>query len=151
MRDCYRLARTLSYCLLGSLLLAACSPEQADRPALVVVGAAVPAGWPSPRPGPDALPEIQAIRFSSLDVALGGDWSGEVVASADTSDVELATNLYWIHIPRTSPGRFAFRLHLLDLPPFLIRGYDLHVIAHGPGGRSTRTTVPFRIRGRAAP
>jgi hypothetical protein len=148
MQACYRFLRSLSYSALALGALSACGAPAPDRPALVAQGASVPAGWPSPRPGAATLPEIQAMRFSSLDVKLGQDWTGEIVATEDTSDVELATNLYWIHVPRTAPGRFAFRLHVYDLPAFLIRGYDLHVIAHGPNGEETQTTVPFRIRGR---
>ena len=155
MADCYRFVRALSYTATVSVTvlalagLAGCSQDVAERPAPLTVGGPLPQAWPSPRPGPGE-PQIQAMHFSSLDVGLGQDWSGQIVATADTSDVELATNLYWIHVPRSAPGRFAFTLHLFDVPAFLIRSYDLHVIAHGPNGRETQTTVPFRIRGRSS-
>ncbi|MGA3037724.1 MAG: hypothetical protein ABSE64_09610 [Vulcanimicrobiaceae bacterium] len=109
----------------------------------------VPADWPQPViAAPDALPQIQAVRFSSLDVALGNDWSGEIIASSNTASLEITTNLFAFSVPRPKVGHFAFALHMIDVPPFFVRAYPLRIIARNAAGVKVEEDAPFRIRGR---
>lgn len=113
------------------------------------VGERLPTAWPTPRIAEAAAPpQIQAMRFSSLDVKLGNDWSGEFVASSNTASIEVATNLFSFSVPRPRTGDFRFRFHLLDVPAFFVRAYPLRVIARNTAGAQTVEVVPFRIEGR---
>ena len=50
---------------------------------------------PTPRVEPtDALPEILAMHFSSLNVHRGERWSGEFVTGTSVASVEVRTNLF---------------------------------------------------------
>jgi len=142
--------RSLSYLVVGALALASCAPSLPTRPSFVSTGRENPAGWPSPRPAlAGDPPQILALRFSALDVALGNDWSGEAVTSSNTASVDFVTNLFDSRLTKVGPGRFSFNFHLLDAPPFFVRTYGLRVIARSANGRVSETLVPFRIRGRA--
>lgn len=119
------------------------------QPSFVSVGSANPVSWPTPRPAlSNEAPQIVALRFSALDVALGSDWSGEAVTTTNTASVDLVTNLFDSRLTKIAPGRFSFDFHLLDAPPFFVRSYSLRVLARGSNGRVSETLVPFRIRGR---
>jgi hypothetical protein len=145
----YRFARTISYVLALLVPLTGCAPALPKKPANVFVGARLPAAWPTPRTlALTAPPAIQAMRFSSLLVPLGADWDGDIVATSNTTSVELFTNLYSFDVPKTGVGRFRFAVHMLDLPTFLVRPYVLHMIARNAAGRKDDTAVPFEIEGR---
>jgi hypothetical protein len=147
-RASYPLARPLSWSLLALVALAptACAPTRPRLPANVAVGAARAISWPTPRIAPpQARAEIQAMHFSSLDVRVGSDWSGEFVASSNTASIELATNLFSFSAPRTRIGNFRFRFHLLDVPPFYVRAYPLRIIARNAAGNQNVELVPMRI------
>ena len=60
-----------------------------------------------------APPRILAMRFSSLDVHRGQEWSGSFVTGTNVASVEVRTNLFSINVPHRSPGRFAFTLDVL--------------------------------------
>jgi hypothetical protein len=118
-------------------------------PSNVVIAQRAPADWPTPIvAAPDALPQIQAVRFSSLDVALGNDWSGEIIASSNTASIEIFTNLFAFSVPRPSVGHFVFSFHMIDVPPFFVRAYPLRIIARNTAGVKVEEVAPFRIRGR---
>jgi hypothetical protein len=144
----YPFVRRLSWSLpaLAALAVSGCAPARPDLPTNASVGAGVRATWPTPRiAAPQAPAEIQAMHFSSLDVRLGGDWSGEFVASSNTASIEIATNLFGFSVPRSRIGDFRFRFHLLDVPPFFVRAYPLRVIARNAAGEQRVQIVPFRI------
>jgi hypothetical protein len=150
-RASYPLVRALSWSLLVLVALApvGCASRPVRLPANASVGTQHPAAWPTPRIAPPSAPaEIQAMHFSSLNVPLGSDWSGEFVASSNTASIEVATNLFTFSVPRPRIGDFRFRFHLLDVPPFYVRAYPLRVIARNAAGTETVQVVPFRISGR---
>jgi hypothetical protein len=132
--------------------LVSCASGQPAIPPNTYVGERVPPGaWPTPRPVLVTAPaEIQAMHFSSLDVKLGNDWSGEFVANTSTASIEIATTEFDLSVPRPRMGYFRFRLHLLDAPPFFVRAYQMRVIARNTAGHQTMSVLPFRIRGRDA-
>jgi hypothetical protein len=128
-----------------------CASGAPRVPSNVIVAPQAPAAWPTPIvAAPNALPQIQAVRFSSLDVALGNDWSGEIVASSNTASIEIFTNLFDFSVPRPTVGHFAFSFHMLDVPPFFIRAYPLRIIARNTAGVKVEEIAPFRIRGRSS-
>lgn len=132
-----------------TVALGGCSEEHPPRPSAVSVGARVPSQWPSPLRAERARgPQIEAMRFSTLDLALGSRWNGDAVATLDVTSVHVKTNLFDFSMPQTSPGRFHFAVDMLDLPAFLVRPYALHVVARNRDGRESTLLVPFRIRGR---
>jgi len=111
------------------------------------VGAALPAGWPSPPNATnDAPPAIVAAHFSSLEVKRGESWSGTFVTGTNAASLEVRTNLFSIDVPRTSFGRFAFQADLFDTPPIFVRPYRLRVIARNSAGQETEEDLPFEIR-----
>lgn len=108
-----------------------------------------PKNWPAAhRSAVAAPPEIQAIRFSSLQPRLGGTWDGDVLASTNTASVEVRTKMFSFEVPRVQPGRFHFHYDLTDLPATMVRRYDLQIVARNEDGRERRVRVPFRIEGR---
>jgi hypothetical protein len=148
LRSSYPFARALSWSVLALAALApsACASSRPQLPANASVGGVRPAAWPTPRITPPQAPaQIQAMHFSSLDVRLGNDWSGEFVASSNTASLEVATNLFTFSVPRPRIGDFRFHLHLVDVPPFYVRAYPLRVIARNTAGDQTVQVVPFRI------
>ncbi len=144
-----RASYTRAVALLCAFGFVGCSEERPNRPAIVSVGATVPHDWPTPaaRPG-SAGPTIEAMRFSTLDIALGSEWNGDAIASPETERIDVRTNLFDFTMPRIASGRFRFAIHMLDLPAFLVRPYALHVVARDGAGRETTLLVPFRIHGR---
>lgn len=86
------------------------------------------------------------MRFSSLDVHRGDEWSGSFVTGTNVASVEVRTNLFSINVPHRSPGRFAFTLDVLDTPPIFVRDYRLRVIARNSAGSEYEENLPFRIR-----
>src|ERR1019366_7251856 len=105
-----------------------------------------PANWPVPHQASiGAPPEIQALRFSSLDVRPGTVWDGDVVTSTNTASLEFGTNLFDFSAPRSQPGHFHFNFRLVDVPAAMIRPYVLHVIARNTAGQARQIDVPFRI------
>jgi hypothetical protein len=127
-----------------------CAPAPKTVPQNVYVGDTFPGSWPTPRAEPlDARPEIQAMRFSTLNAALGTDWNGDFRASTNTASIEvLGTNLFSFSVPKTGVGAFHFNFHIIDVPAFFIRPYSLHVIARNTAGVKSEIDVPFRISGR---
>ncbi|MBD5657010.1 MAG: hypothetical protein IAI50_17800 [Candidatus Eremiobacteraeota bacterium] len=126
-----------------------CSSRLPSNYENVLVAATLPAAWTTPRAAAGlAPPAILAMRFSSLFVPRGSDWNGDIVATSNTTSVELFTNLYSFDVPKTGTGRFKFSVHLFDVPAFLVRPYVLHVIARNVAGVRVDTSVPFEIGGR---
>ncbi|HEV3090183.1 MAG TPA: hypothetical protein VGX91_01940 [Candidatus Cybelea sp.] len=126
------------------VLLAACGSRPADAPANVFTG---PGALPAPRLEPNAAPpEILGMRFSSLDVNRGDEWSGEFVTGTNVASIEVRTNLFSINVPHVSAGHFRFTLDVLDTPPIFVREYRLRVIARNSPGNAYEEDVPFRIR-----
>ena len=120
-------------------------------PNSLTVAARTPANWPQPHPAAVAAPpEIQALRFSSLDVRPGTVWDGDVLTSTNTASLEVGTNLFDFSAPRTAPGHFHFSFRLVDVPALFVRPYVLHVIARNTAGEVRDLDVPFRISGRAS-
>ena len=118
-------------------------------PANVQVGERAPAAWPTPlMQHAGAEPAILAMHFSSLNVRLGTEWTGEFVTSTSTASIEVNTNLFDFSVPGVSPGHFAFHFHMIDVPTFYIRPYALRVIARNGPGDKIEEDVPFRISGR---
>ena len=127
----------------------ACASHVPEVPANVSIGGAVPspAAWPTPRVAPnDAAPNIQAMHFSTLDIRRGSVWTGQFVAPTNVASVEVRTNLFSIDVPRTTFGRFAFTLDVLDTPPIFIRPYRLRVIARNSSGQTMEEDLPLDIR-----
>jgi cytochrome oxidase Cu insertion factor (SCO1/SenC/PrrC family) len=118
-------------------------------PKSVIVAARVPANWPQPALAALAAPpEIQMLRFSSLEERPGTVWDGDVVTSTNTASLEFATNLFNFSAPHTAPGRFHFSFRIVDVPDAFVRPYVLHVIARNTAGEARQIDVPFRISGR---
>jgi len=127
-------------------LLAACSSEPQPIPANATVGptaqkSVAPIALPNEEP-----PQLLALHFSSLDVKRGEHWSGAFVTSTNVASLEVRTPLFSINAPRTSFGRFAFTVDLLDTVPVFVRGYRLEVIARNSAGVQAVEELPFRIR-----
>lgn len=116
-------------------------PANASVGSLDAAPAATPLGLEN-----DAPPRILAVRFTSLDVARGGHWSGAFVTSTNVASVEVRTPLFSIDVPRRSYGRFAFDVDVVDLPPIFVRGYTLEVLARNSAGAIVAEELPFRIR-----
>jgi hypothetical protein len=130
-------------CLSG---LQACAHPLPPLPPNASVGEARPASWPAMQiEPPGAMPQIQAMHFSSLDVKAGSDWDGEFVASSNTASIEVKTNLFEFSVPRPKVGYFAFHFHVIDVPAFFIRAYGLSVIARNTAGDRTEVKIPFRF------
>lgn len=127
-------------------LTTGCASQPVRLPANVSVGAA-PGALASPaiRIG-SAPPEVLAASFSSLDVRRGQVWSGRFVTGTNVASLEVRTNLFSIDVPRTSYGRFAFSLDLLDTPPIFVRKYTLRIIARNSAGIESEEDAPFEIR-----
>ncbi len=136
--------------LAATLALAAtgCAGERPTLPSSVTVGSGAATIRPVEPAAAGAAPHIVAARFSSLDVALGERWTGDIVTSTDAIAVDLRTNLFDIVARRVARGRFHFDVRVYDLPAFLVRPYALHVVARAASGRETTLMVPFRIAGR---
>lgn len=131
-----------------ALMLAALLPGCASRPPEIPVNMAVgPAALPTPRVAANgALPQILAMRFSTLDVRRGRHWSGTFITGTNVASVEVRTNLFSINVPRRGSGRFGFTLNVLDAPPIFVRAYRLRVIARNSAGAEYEIDVPLRIR-----
>jgi len=120
------------------------------KPNFLSVAVRLPANWPQPhRAGVAAPPEIQALRFSSLEARAGTDWDGDILTSTNTASVEIGSNLFDFSAPRSRPGSFHFNFHLIDFPAGLVRPYTLRVIARNTAGQTREVDVPFRISGRS--
>ena len=134
---------------LAAMLLAAglcgCAAHATPVPGNASFSAAPLTATPLPAPN-DAQPQIVAMRFSSPEVRRGTNWSGEIVTSSNVASVEVRTSLFSINVPRTSFGRFAFQVHVLDLPPIFIRAYQVRVIARNSSGTQAEEDFPLRIR-----
>lgn len=126
-------------------LLPACASRLPDPPANLAVG--LLAVLPSPRIEPNgAPPRILGMRFSSLDVRRGEQWSGAIVTGTNVASLEVRTNLFSINVPKRSPGRFSFTLNVLDAPPIFVRAYTLRVIARNSAGMEYEEDLPFHLR-----
>lgn len=102
---------------------------------------------PEPVQAPNnAPPRILAMSFSAPEARRGQTWSGVIVTSTNAASVEVRTSLFSIDVPRTSFGRFAFQLHVFDVPPIFIRGYRVRVIARNSAGVESEEDFPMRIR-----
>jgi len=92
------------------------------------------------------------MHFSSLDVcrrpygSCRNEWSATFLTSTNVASLEVRTNLFSINVPRTDFGKFAFSVHVLDLPPIFIRDYRLRVIARNSAGLAYEEDLPFSIR-----
>jgi hypothetical protein len=125
-------------------LLVACASHLPDPPPNAAIGLGA---LPVPRVEPnDAPPRIIAMRFSSLDVRRGQRWSGVFVTGTNVASLEVRTNLFSIDVPKLAPGRFAFVLDVLDVPPIFVRSYRLRVIARNSAGAQYEENLPFTLR-----
>lgn len=141
IRICFRL---LAFA--AALATAACASHAPMIASNVSVGSATSV---LPRPlqaSNSAPPSIQAMHFSSLNVARGSRWSGEFITPTNVASLEVRTNLFSIDVPRSTYGRFAFTVNVLDTPPIFVRHYRLRVIARNTGGVTNETDLPFQIR-----
>ncbi len=86
------------------------------------------------------------MRFSAKEVHRGETWSGEIVTPTNVASVEVRTSLFSIDVPRSAYGRFAFKVHVLDVPPIFIRAYQVRVIARNSAGAEAEEDFPLRIR-----
>jgi cytochrome oxidase Cu insertion factor (SCO1/SenC/PrrC family) len=137
--------------LIASLVLAGCVQALPSKPNLVFIAPTLPKNWPQPhRANVAAPPEIEAMRFSSLDARAGTEWDGDIVTSTNTASLEIGTNLFDFSAPRAQPGRFYFRFHVIDVPELFVRPFTLHVIARNTAGEVREADLPFRISGRSA-
>lgn len=117
-----------------------------DKPKILFIGAVAPASWPKPlADAVDAMPVIQAIRFSTSEARLGTIWDGDLLTSTNVVTVNLATTLFNFNPPRTSPGHFHFSFKMIDVPSIYVREYTMTVVAKNTAGRSQQAIVPFRI------
>lgn len=119
-------------------------------PQNVYVSDRFPAAWPTPRIENRRIkPVIQAMRFSSLDLPVGTDWSGDFVATTNTASIEvIGTNIFSFSVPQSGIGQFHFQFHIIDVPSFYVRSYLLRVIARNGAGDASEEDLSFRIRGR---
>lgn len=128
-------------------LLCACTASPVQMPANATVGPLASAPVTTPMVlANDVPPRMLAMRFTSLDVARGTRWAGAFVTSTNVASVEVRTPLFSIDVPRTSYGRFAFDVDVVDLPPIFVRGYTLEVLARNSAGAIAAEELPFRIR-----
>jgi hypothetical protein len=142
-----RTARAVLFglCAVATVGVAGC----ASRPVTVPAGVFVGVGGAMPAPpvaANGAAPHLRMMQFSSLVARRGERWSGRFVTSTNVASVEVRTNLFSIDVPRTEPGRFAFTLDVLDVPPIFIRSYRLRVIARNSAGIELERDLPFEIR-----
>ncbi len=102
---------------------------------------------PAPIVAANAAPaRIVAMHFSSNDVRRGQTWSGTIVTTTNVASVEVRTNLFSINAPRRNYGRFAFYVHVFDVPPIFVRRYTVRVIARNTAGAAAEEDFPLRIR-----
>jgi hypothetical protein len=126
-------------------VFSACSPHRTAVPADVSFGKTPLRATPIAAPN-NAPPRILAMRFSSAEVHRGQTWSGEIVTGTNVASVEVRTSLFSIDVPRRAFGRFAFQLHVFDVPPIFIRAYQVRVIARNSAGAEAEEDFPLRIR-----
>jgi hypothetical protein len=129
----------------ATAVLSGCASHRTPVPENLSYGTAPLSATPVAAPN-DAPPRILAMRFSPAQVRRGEEWSGEVVTPTNVASVEVRTSLFSINVPRTGFGRFAFHVHVLDLPPIFIRAYEVRVIARNSAGREAEEDFPLRIR-----
>jgi hypothetical protein len=130
---------------LAALSLAGCAAHSTPVPANVSFGGVVL--LPSPKAMVnEAPPRILAMHFSSNDVRRGSTWTGQIVTTTNVASVEVRTNLFSVNVPRRNFGRFAFDLHVFDVPPIFIRAYRVRVIARNSAGTAAEEDFPLRIR-----
>jgi len=130
---------------LALLLLAACAAHL-EVPDNVTVGARPAHLTTGPSLDYEATPEIAAIWLSSLTLERGSNWSGEITTSDNAASVEVRTDSFSFSVPRLRPGLFAFSYAIPDLPPYLRRGFVLHVVARNAAGDRTDEPLPIEIR-----
>ncbi len=86
------------------------------------------------------------MRFSSLELVRPTTWRAQFVTSTNVAAMDVRTDLFAINVPKTGAGRFAFTLHVYDVPPIFLRAYRLRVIARNAAGKATEEDVPLQIR-----
>jgi len=116
-----------------------------DLPANLTIG-----GRPAPLgAGPTvdfaAPPSIRAVWLSSLTLERGSTWSGEVSTGSNVASIEVRTDSFSFSVPRKSIGTFAFSYAIPDLPPYLRRGFVLHVVARNAAGDIYDEELPIEI------
>jgi hypothetical protein len=129
----------------ATAVFSGCASRQSPVPPNVSFGTAPLAKVPVATPN-DAPPRILAIRFSTNDVRRRSTWTGEIVTGTNVASVEVRTSLFSIDVPRKDFGRFAFQLHVFDVPPIFIRAYQVRVIARNSSGVEAEEDFPLRIR-----
>jgi hypothetical protein len=129
----------------ATAVFSGCAAPATPVPPNLTFGRAPLAATPVTAPN-DAPPRILAMRFSAAQVRRGETWSGEIVTGTNVASVEVRTSLFSIDVPRTAFGRFAFRLHVFDVPPIFIRAYEVRVIARNSAGVQAEEDFPLRIR-----
>lgn len=130
--------------LVALCVLCSCAAQAASIPANVHFGQEPPPP-PMVSARASAAPRILAMWFSTNDVARGTTWSGRFSTTTNVASVEVRTNLFSIDVPHRGPGRFAFNLHVLDVPPIFLRAYRLRVIARNTAGMAVEEDLPMRI------
>ena len=131
--------------MVAAVWIAGCTSQATATPANVFFGGEHP--LPGPAPAANAAPpRILAMRFSADDVRRGQSWSGSIVTTTNVASLEVRTNLFSLNVPRRDFGRFAFWLHVFDVPPIFVRAYRVRVIARNSAGDAAEEDIPLRIR-----
>lgn len=132
--------------MLVALFVGGCAAHaRVDVPANLSIGG--PPVLPAPPVASNTSPpRIIAMHFSSNDVHRGQTWSGQFTTTTNVASVEVRTNLFSINVPRRGFGRFAFDLHVFDVPPIFVRSYLVRVIARNAAGETAEEDFSLRIR-----
>jgi hypothetical protein len=93
----------------------------------------------------EAAPQIDEIWLSTLELARGSTWAGEVATPTNVASVEVRTDSFSFSVPRIKPGLFAFSYEIPDLPPYLRRPFVLHVVARNAAGDQLDEPLPIEI------
>lgn len=129
--------------LIFAALPAACSSAAPSVPNNVRIGGAPVNG--KAVNVTNGAPRIESIWFNSRDVGRPGVWQGRIDTTSNVASVEVRSNLFSINAHRSDYGHFDFDMHILDVPPIFIRGYDLRVIARNAAGDKAEEDLPFAI------
>ncbi|MBV9276869.1 MAG: hypothetical protein JOZ97_01390 [Candidatus Eremiobacteraeota bacterium] len=106
-----------------------------------------PHSWPTPRVSQnDAPPEMLAIDIRPMHVTPGDWWAGKIVTSTNVASLEVRWPFYTFSVPRSAPGKFAFRFHAIDLPIVYRRPYTVEFVARNSAGATTQRNVIIDFR-----
>jgi hypothetical protein len=137
-------ARTAALGIVAVLALASCTTSM-DLPSNLTVGGGPATLQPGPTVDYASPPTIRAIWLSSLTLERGSTWAGEISTGSNVASVEVRTDSFSFSVPRKSIGKFAFSYAIPDLPPYLRRGFVLHVVARNAAGDIYDEELPIEI------